>query len=212
MERREQNRSHPCILPMTITTYKDQLFSKVNELGVAQQEVDRLRSAIHCIIATLPGEVKDKASGLPPSVCESRQSAQPAQSAARSPHDECYCTKPRPRPVLEKKDCIEGQPLIAAPQPEMVKTKPASKPKSTPAAKRMNSLEKKARIQEALLYRKENPHLTLGQVAVRHGLEPKALSRSYANKLKKAMPPDRDKTPKDEADDFLYGEQRRKEW
>jgi len=75
----------------------------------------------------------------------------------------------------------------------------------------MNPLEKKARVQEALLHCKENPHLTLEQVAVQHGLEPKALSRSYANKLKKAMPPDRSKTPKDEAEDFLYSEKRRKE-
>ena len=197
---------------MAMTSHKETLLDTYREFDTAQRTADKARSKMHCIIAALPGEVKDKASGLPPSVCESRQSAQPAQSAARSPHDECDGTKPRPRPVLEKRDWAEGQPLIAASQPEMVKTKPAAKPKSTPAAKRMNSLEKKARIQEALLYRKENPHLTLEQVAVRHGLEPKALSRSYANKLKKAIPPDRDKTPKDEADDFLYSEKRRKEW
>ena len=74
----------------------------------------------------------------------------------------------------------------------------------------MKPLEKKARVQEALLYRAENPHLTLEQAAVQHDLEPKALSRSYAQKLKKAMPLDRNKTSKDEADDFLYNEKRRK--
>jgi len=78
----------------------------------------------------------------------------------------------------------------------------------------MNPLEKKARIQEALLYyaanKPGNKDLTLEKVAVRHGLEPKALSREYANKLKKAMPHDRDKTPKDMADEFLYNEKRRK--
>jgi len=51
---------------MTITTYKDQLFSKVNELGIAQQEVDNLRSAIHGIIATLPSETKTEGADAPP--------------------------------------------------------------------------------------------------------------------------------------------------
>ena len=78
----------------------------------------------------------------------------------------------------------------------------------------MNPLEKKARVQEALLYfaanKPSNKDLTQEAVAVQHGLEPKALSRKYANKLKKAMPHDRDKTPKDMADDFLYKEKRRK--
>ena len=42
-------------------------------------------------------------------------------------------------------------------------------------------------------------------------LESKALSRPYAKKLLQAMPPDRDKTPKDQAEDFLYHEKRRKD-
>ena len=90
--------------------------------------------------------------------------------------------------------------------------KPVSKPTAfKPATKRMKPLGKKARIQEALLYHAANPRLTQEQVAVHHGLEPKALSRPYANKLKRAMPPERSKTPKDEAEDFLCKERRRKE-
>jgi len=70
-------------------------------------------------------------------------------------------------------------------------------------------MEKRALIQEALVYHVANPRLTQEQVALYFGLEPKALSRRYAKKLKATMSPNRDKTPKDIAEDYLQNEKRR---
>jgi len=103
-----------------------------------------------------------------------------------------------------------SRPILIKPQSEIVELKPSPKLASKPLVKRMSPPEKKGKVQEALLYHVENPHLTQEQVAVQHGLEPKALSRPYAKKLKKAIPSNRDKTPKDEADDFLYNGKWRK--
>ena len=100
--------------------------------------------------------------------------------------------------------------IVASPQPDVVDSEPASKSVTKPATKKMSPLEKRARIQEALLYHAANPQLTEKQVAMQHGLEPKALSRQYAKKLKKTLAPSRDKTPKDIADDYLYNEKRQK--
>ena len=170
---------------MTIASHKDLLVDTLNEWDTAQQTANKRRSDMHRIIAALPEEA---GTPLAPAV--------PSQKSTQ-------------RPVLDKSGGAKDRPVLTmAPQPEIVEAKSTSKP----ATKRMSPLEKKARIQEALLYRQKNSHLTLEQVAVQHGLEPKALSRSYANKLKKAMPPERSKTPKDEAEDFLYKEKRRKEW
>ena len=188
------------ILPMTtptIAAQTDLLIGKMHEWDTGQRMADRARSEMHCIIAALPGEARQGEVGTPP-----------------TPHGNEWA----PHSLWESRGNARNRPVVVptAP-PEVVRVEPlptsVPKPKtSKSSATRMNSLEKKARIQEALLYRKENPHLTLEQAATHLGLEIKALSRSYANKLKKAMPPDRNKTPKDEADDFLYNEKRRKIW
>ena len=103
------------------------------------------------------------------------------------------------------------RPVITAaiPQQDDGEVTSVALPGSKPAARRMNPLEKRAAVQEAILFQ-QHPHMPLKQIAVQHGLEPKALSRPYAKKLLQAMLPDRDRTPKDQAEDFLYQEKRRK--
>jgi len=166
-----------------ITSQKDQLFTTLHEFTSAQQRADKARSDMHCIIAALPDEEKPRDTGTP---------ITPSGNA-------------RERPVVTP--TLPGVAEVE-PIPKTVSKSKASASKV--ATTRMNSLEKKARVQVALLYRAENPHLNLEQVAAHHGLELKALSRSYAQKLKKAMSPHRNMTPKDVADDFLYNEKRRK--
>jgi hypothetical protein len=183
---------------MTIVSQKDVLFAKVQEFDVAQRTVDRVRSEMHCIIAVLPGEEQSKEAGVPST------SAENLYGVARSRNDECseellhYAQlddslgNKRSRPVVLGKH----KPTVACPK---LPPKPA---------KRMSRMEKKARIQEALLYHVANPHLTQAQAALHYGLEPKALSRPYAKKLKETLLSKREKSSKAVADDYLYNEKR----
>jgi hypothetical protein len=123
------------------------------------------------------------------------------------------CREPHPHGSMVDNhgESRRNRPVVAGTwQPDTA----VSKPVSQQTVKRMKPLEKKARVQEALLYyaanKPGNKDLTQEAVAVQHGLEPKALSREYANKLKKAVSHRRDKTPKDMADEFLYNEKRRR--
>jgi uncharacterized coiled-coil protein SlyX len=189
------------ILPMTPASHKDLLLFKFQEFVSAHQTADRARSDMHCIIAELPGGEKTDEPSKPE---ESKQTA----ACSHCENQTFYSlmesgVNTRNRPIVTKTlkpDTIDPEPVTD------------SKPVSKSVARRMSSLEKRAAIQEALIYHAANPHLTQEQIAIHHGLEPKALSRSYAKKLKKSMAPNREKTPKDVADDYLYNEKRQKKW
>jgi len=207
-------RSNP-YFPMTIAAQTDLLIVKMNEWDTGHRMADKARSDMHCIIATLPGTEKPSGKmpgdiGVPPTPYES------GQTITHPQRDACG-TKQTLRPLLESTSVSKkNRPVLAvtAPQPNVADTRVISKPPSKPrpaSSRRMNAMEKRAKIQEAILYHAANPHLTQKQVAVQHGLEPKSLSRQYAKKLKKSLAPSRDKTPKDIADDYLYNEKRQKQ-
>ena len=164
----------------------------MDEFVAVQETANRKRSEMHCIIAALPdGETS---AGTPVTA-----------HSPRSFSDNNICDS-RNRPIL-----------IAKPDktPPSQPSPPQQKSVVKPKVKRQNPLEKKAKTQEALVFCMENPHLTLKQVAIQYGLEPKALSRPYAIKLKKAMFPNREtreKPSKEVTDDFLYNEKRQDEW
>ena len=179
---------------MTNTSRKDLLFTRLQELTTGQQIVDRARSDMHCIIATLPDKVTQEEIGTPPTPCGNEQAHLSS---------------------LESRNNIRNRPVVITTPPEVIEVEPVPKPilkpnAPKPSTKRMKPLEKKARTQEAMIYHAEHPHLTQEQVAIQYGLERRALSREHARKIKRVMPHDRDKTPKDMADDFLYNEKRRK--
>jgi hypothetical protein len=157
---------------------------------------------MHCIIAALPDEGKPEEIGAPSASCG-------IESTHAHPQNDGEDAMQALRPLSGEEYNPKNRPVVTgtAPQPVVVDAKSRAKSVS----KRMSPQEKKARTQEALIYFAANPHLTQEQVAIHHGLEPRALSRHYAKKLKKSMSPNRDKTPKDMADDFLYNEKRKKQ-
>jgi hypothetical protein len=200
---------------MAIALYQDQLLIKFQEFDAAQQTVDRTRSEMHCIIAALPCEKQPEETTILPASHGNRP------TVSLYPKNDCY-ENPEPHSALNTKSenrdddkrtrpTVAKRPTVVAPQPDVADSEPVSKPSSKSATKKISPFEKKARTQEALLYHASNPQLTQKQVALRHGLEPKALSRQYAKKLRKSLAPSRDKTPKDVADDFLYNEKRQKQ-
>lgn len=195
---------------MTTVSPKDLLFAKVEEMVATHQKADRVRSEMHCLIAALPGEEKPQNTSTS-SMC--RRDRPTIIHRQHDGHSETHMHQPLP----ENRVPTQNSPAAASSQSEVTRSElpslpaVAEKPKK-PRAKRMNPMEKKARTQEAILCLEANPHLNQKQVAIQHGLEPKALSRQYANKLKKSMRPAREKTPKDVADDYLYNEKRQKRW
>ena len=208
---------------MTITSHKEQLLTRFQEFVIAQQELttvqqtmNQKRSEMHCIIAALPDE--ETSDGEKPEVTDTSNAAYENAPTIARHQDAGSCENqtygrldhnsrdPRNRPFLivqPQSDVFESEPLSSQQAPPQLAVRPKTK--------RLSPSEKKAKIQEALVFCMENPHLTLMQVAIQHGLEPKALSRSYAGKLKKAMFPNREtraKPAKAVADDFLYNEKR----
>jgi hypothetical protein len=190
----------PTIFPMTTALPKALLLTTFQEYDTAQQRAGTARSKMHCIIAALPDEGKPV--GTPSASCD-------VESTVAHSQNDGDCAKQPLRPLFEKEYNPKNRPFVTGTAPQSVIADSKPLPKSVP--KRMSPQEKKARTQEALIYLAANSHLTQEQAAIYHGLEEKALSRPYAKKIKKSMSPNRDKTPKDIADDFLYNEKRQKQ-
>jgi len=98
---------------MTIASSKDLLFTTFEEYDTAQQRAGMARSKMHCIIASLPDEIKPENIGAPSASCVIEP------TIALSQNDR-YCAKQALRPLLETECRAKDRPVVRVTAPQSV--------------------------------------------------------------------------------------------